>query len=591
MSDEQRAGLALVLMVVILMLWSHFYKPAVPQKPPESNPPAATAVAPLAKNAPAPPVKENTKSAAGKKKAESAAAKAAAIPIKQESAEKSIVVESPLYRVELSNRGGIVRSWKLNKYLNNENPPKPLDLVNSAAALQLKAWPLSVHLEDSKLEAEANSGLYVVKAAKLVVTPAGTKPPAESLSNLHAPANVEFEWSDGHLQVEKELKFAENYQVELHVSATLDGQPLPVGIAWRGGFGDQSVRNAAALTQVFYNENGGIKTLSYKKLGVKDHPEIPAQVSGYFDAAGIEDQFFAAAFLEDRPGITLWDWTQQHSITEEGKTTQQPVAEMAVGAQTPGPWDTRLYVGPKDLTELGKLNPPLTGAVNYGFFSFLSKGLLWALNWSYKYVPNYGWDIVLLTIVINMALFPLKAKGWRSMKQMQKVMPKQKAIQEKYKKYSMRDPRRRQMQEEMGALYKEHGVNPLGGCLPQLVQLPIWWALWRTLDSSIEMRHAPWLGWIHDLSAPDPYYILPILMAITMYYMTKMTPQTVTDPAQQKMMTLMPLAFALFFFWYSSGLVLYIFTSNLVNVAQQWYLNRADPLPSRSPYKNKAAKA
>ncbi|HEU5410806.1 MAG TPA: membrane protein insertase YidC, partial [Candidatus Acidoferrales bacterium] len=137
----------------------------------------------------------------------------------------------------------------------------------------------------------------------------------------------------------------------------------------------------------------------------------------------------------------------------------------------------------------------------------------------------------------------------------------------------------------------EHGVNPLGGCLPQLVQLPIWWALWRTLDSSIEMRHAPWLGWIHDLSAPDPYYILPILMAITMYYMTKMTPQTVTDPAQQKMMTLMPLAFALFFFWYSSGLVLYIFTSNLVNVAQQWYLNRADPLPSRSPYKNKAAKA
>lgn len=494
----------------------------------------------------------------------------------QASAEKHIVVDSPLFRVELSNHGGVVRSWKLNKYLNNENPPKPLDLVNAAAAQQLNGWPLSIRLEDSKLENEANHALYNVTS---------------SSNELHAPADVDFEWSDGHLHVLKQLKFTTGYEMQVSVSAELDGQPLPVGIAWRGGFGDQSVRNAGALTEVFYSENGSIQVLTYKKLGVKEHPEIPAQVSGYFDAAGIEDQFFAAAFLQDRPGITLWDWTQQRSITEEGKTTQLPVAEMAAGPQTPGPWKTRLYVGPKDLSELRKLNPPLTGTVQYGWFSSLSKGLLWILKWSYKYVPNYGWDIVLLTIVINMLLFPLKAKSWRSMKQMQKVMPKQKAIQEKYKKYSMRDPRRRQMQEEMGALYKEHGVNPLGGCLPQLVQLPIWWALWRTLDFSIEMRHAPWLGWIHDLSAPDPYYILPILMAVAMYYTTKMTPQTVTDPAQQKMMTLMPLAFALFFFWYSSGLVLYIFTSSLVGVAQQWYLNRADPLPSRSPYKNKPAKA
>jgi len=588
-SDEQRAGLALVLMVVILMLWSHFYKPIEPPHPKESNPPVATAPSQPARIAPS--GNETAKSGAGKENAESGEAKPAAIPVKQASAEQRITIESPLYRVELSNHGGVVRSWKLNKYLNNDNPPKPLDLVNAAAAQQLNGWPLSIHLEDSKLEAEANSALYTVKTAKLAVTSGTATPPTETFSDLHAPASVDFEWSDGHLQVDKQLNFTENYQLELRVSATLDGQPLAVGIAWRGGFGDQSVRNAGALTEVFYNENGSIQVLTYKKLGVKEHPEIPAQVSGYFDAAGIEDQFFTAAFLEDRPGITLWDWTQQHSITEEGKTTQLPVAEMAAGPQTPGPWSTRLYVGPKDLSELGKLNPPLTGTVQYGWFSFLSKGLLWTLKWSYKYVPNYGWDIVLLTIVINMLLFPLKAKSWRSMKQMQKVMPKQKAIQEKYKKYSMRDPRRRQMQEEMGALYKEHGVNPLGGCLPQLVQLPIWWALWRTLDFSIEMRHAPWLGWIHDLSAPDPYYILPILMAVAMYYTTKMTPQTVTDPAQQKMMTLMPLAFALFFFWYSSGLVLYIFTSSIVGVAQQWYLNRFDPPPSRSPFKNKPAKA
>ncbi len=176
------------------------------------------------------------------------------------------------------------------------------------------------------------------------------------------------------------------------------------------------------------------------------------------------------------------------------------------------------------------------------------------------------------------------------MKRMQKAMPRIKAIQEKYKKYSMRDPRRKGMQEEMSAIYKEEGANPVGGCLPQLIQFPIWWALYRMLEYSIELRHAPWFGWIHDLSARDPYYILPILMTVAMYYMTKMTPQTVTDPAQQKMMALMPLAFGVFLFMYSSGLVLYIFTSSVVGIAQQLYLNRNDPLPTNSKFKNKPLK-
>lgn len=565
MSDEQRAGLALVLMVVVLMLWSHFYKPVVPKKAPETNPPAANiapqkTVAPV-QTAPARIAPETARSVA---------------PAQGAASEQIVTVDSPLYRVELSNRGAVVHSWKLDKYRNNDNPPKPLELVNAAAAQQLNAWPLSIRLNDPKLDTEANSGLYAVKS---------------SSAELHAPCEVDFEWSDGHLQVEKELKFNTGYQVELHVSANLDGKPLPVSIAWRGGFGDESVPNAAALTQVFYSENSKIQVLTYKKLGLKTQPEQPAQVMGYMDAAGIEDTFFTAAFLSSRPDITLWDWTQQQNVTADGKTSQVPISEMATGPQTAGPWNVELYVGPKELSELGKLQPNLSQLVQFGYMTFIAKGLLEILKWMYKYVPNYGWDIVLLTIVINMALFPLKAKGWRSMKKMQHVMPKQKAIQEKYKKYSMRDPRRRQMQEEISALYKEHGVNPLGGCLPQLIQFPIWWALYRMLEYSIELRHAPWIGWIHDLSARDPYYILPILMTIAMYYMTKMTPQTVTDPAQQKMMTFMPLAFGLFFFMYSSGLVLYIFTSSLVGLVQQLYLNRADPLPSRSPFKNKPVKA
>lgn len=577
MSDEQRAGLALLLMVVVLMLWSRLYKPAVPPKPPETKPPVAAVQSqqPVSASAAAslPEPKEQSARAHTKKHP---APTQPALPVKEASSEQTITVEGPLYRVELSNRGGVVHSWKLAKYKDNETPPKPLELVNAAASRQLRAWPLSIRLADPKLEAEANDGLYALKSQS---------------TDLHAPADIDFEWSDGHLDVVKQFKFTAGYEMDLSVSATLDGQPLPVGIAWRGGFGDQSVPNAAALTQVFCSQDGKIEALSYKKLGVKGQPTQPTQISGNIDAAGIEDTFFTAAFLPGQPGIAVWDWSQKQDVTSEGKTSQAPVAEMAAGSQRAGPWRVRLYVGPKELSELSKLQPNLTDLVQFGYMSFIAKPLLKILKWSYKYVPNYGWDIVLLTLAINMALFPFKAKSWRSMKKMQDVAPKQKAIQAKYKKYPMRDPRRRQMQEEIGALYKEHGVNPLGSCLPQLIQFPIWWALYRMLEFSIELRHAPWIWWIHDLSARDPYYILPILMTVAMYYMTKMTPQTMTDPAQQKMMTLMPLAFGLFLFLYSSGLVLYIFTSSLVGIVQQWYLNRADPLPSRSPFKNKPAKA
>ncbi len=141
----------------------------------------------------------------------------------------------------------------------------------------------------------------------------------------------------------------------MNVSATLDGKPLSAGVAWRGGFGDQSVSSAASLVEVFYSESGKIEYFNYKKLGIKDHQDQPAQVNGFMEAAGIEDTFFTAAFLPNQPGMTLWDWTQQQNVTEDGKTTQRPVAEMAAGPQTPGSWSTRLYVGPKHLTELGKI--------------------------------------------------------------------------------------------------------------------------------------------------------------------------------------------------------------------------------------------
>jgi YidC/Oxa1 family membrane protein insertase len=215
--------------------------------------------------------------------------------------------------------------------------------------------------------------------------------------------------------------------------------------------------------------------------------------------------------------------------------------------------------------------------VQFGWLGFIAEPLFYFLRWIYGYVPNYGWAIILMTIVINMALFPLKVKSWRSMQKMQTVMPEIKQIQDRFKKYSMRDPRRQEMNTEVMAVYKREGINPMGSCLPMLLQMPIWIALFSMLGAAIELRHAPWLGWVRDLSTHDPYYILPILMTVTMYISQKMTPATSADPAQQKMMQMMPLIFGFMFMRTSSGLTLYILSSNIVAMGQQWYLNRNTP--------------
>ena len=564
MGDQIRAVVFVVVALVILFAWGHFYKPVAPPPPAQTTSQPATSQPP-----------ENTSASAGKATHVSDAV-AAASPVKTETAnEKLIAIESPVYVVEFSNRGGVVRSWRLKKYSDDQKPPHLLDLVNSAAAQQL-GWPFSLVLSDAQLEAKANSALYEV-------TP--------DQPNVSAPGEVTFHWSDGHLDVTKKLIFNLNYEMAAEVSVLLDGNPIPAALAWRGGFGDRAVYKAASLVTVYYKLNDKLELLQYKKLGVSGNQSQPALQNGPMEYLGIEDQFFTAAFLPDGTQLSLWHWTQDHGIVDDGKPASEPISEMAAGTTIAAPLRARLYVGPKDLKILEKTKPPLAELINFGWTGVIAKPLLWILQTIQTKVPNYGWCIVLLTLVINFAMFPLKMKSWRSMQKMQKVGPEIRQIQDRYKKYSMTDPRKKKMNEEVMAIYSREGINPMGSCLPMLFQMPIWWALWRVLNGAIELRHAPWIGWIHDLSAKDPYYILPIGMAIMMYLMTKMTPQTTTDPAQQKMMSLMPLMFGFFFFNLSSGLNLYMFTSNLVGIAQQVYLNRSEPLPSRSKFKKKALDA
>ncbi len=567
MSDQARAVIFVVVVMLITFAWLHYFQPPAPppQKPSQNVSQTTTGAGtaqPTAAQATIAPAVAPVK-----------------IPVAQAAAEKIITVESPLYHIEITNRGAVVRSWTLKKYFDDQNPPRPLDLVNSAAAQEL-GWPFSLALSDAQLEASANSGLYQV-----------TTTPAANSNTFDAPATITLHWSDGHLDVTKKLSFTPGYEMSGEVSALLDGKPLTCGISWRGGFGDKSVYKAPQLASVFYNLGGSLTVLQYKKLGTPGNQIQPFQQPGAMQFAGVEDQFFSAAFIPNGADLYLSHWTQWHHYTANNQQTSDPVAEMAVGSAAPGPVKFRAFIGPKDLALLGKVQPSLEGLVQFGWTGVIAKPMLFVLQWLHRYIPNYGWAIVVFTLGLTMILLPIRVWTFHSMRRMQVVAPEMKMIQDRYKKYSMTDPRRQKMNDEIMALYAKHGLSPwsqVSGCLPTLLQIPFLWAFYRMLAGAIELRHAPWIFWIHDLSARDPYFILPIAMAATMYFSTKMMPTPATvDPSQQRMLALMPLMMGVFFFSLSSGLNLYYFTSNLVSVGQQLYLNRTQPAPTRSKFKNK----
>ena len=572
LTHELRIVVASLLSLVVILAWAKFFGPKPPTVPPLGNRPVQTAPAIPGTNNPSSASSASTGTAASRGTTTKASGVAeTAIPTKVDTQERTIVVENDLYRVEFSNRGAVVKSWQLKKYTDDSKPPRILDLVHPDAAQQTGGWPFAVALNDKQQESAANSGLYQIS------TPAST---------LHAPADVQFSWSDGHLEVTKHFRFDHTYVVRVETSVKFNGAAVVAGISWLGGFGDLTVLNPSPIdtVSVFYSENGKLTNIMAKKLeGPEKWPNGVWQ--GGKDWTGIQDRYFTAAFLPPNgaaPGtLEARYWKIPRTVQVEGKDTDDPVPQIATGTSAQ-PAAMRIYVGPKDYDELKKINPPLNALVNFGWFEFIADPLFHALKWLHKYIPNWGWAIVVLTLIINMLLFPLKYSGYKTSLKMQRVAPEIKQIQEKYKKYSMRDPRKQEMNKEVMAVYSREGINPVGGCIPQLLQMPIWFGLYRALQGTIEMRHAPWFGWIKDLSAKDPYFVLPILMGLSMYLASKMTPMTATDPQQQAMMKFMPIGMAAMFVVipYPSGLAVYILTSGLVGVAQQWWLNRRHPLPA-----------
>jgi YidC/Oxa1 family membrane protein insertase len=362
---------------------------------------------------------------------------------------------------------------------------------------------------------------------------------------------------------------------------------VPALPAWPAGFGDQATPAFFAASLIDYQYNKNIERVPIKKISGG------GTVNGPFHWAGPTDQYFAAVFIPNDP-VTASMVTLRNSMSvakDAQKADSKEVVNVdVIGAAVGnlhGATALRVFVGPKELEVLEKIPVPgvsgadndLNGLVDFGWWGIIAKPLFVWLKWTHNHIfanwnSGWGWAIILQTLIISAVLLPLRITQMKSMLKMQRVAPQIKSIQEKYKKYSLRDPRKAPMNEEISALYKKEGVNPAGGCLPMLIQFPFLIAYYRMLGTALDLRHAHWL-WIHDLSAADPFYVLPILMVISSLLVQRMTPQAGMDPAQQKMMNvMMPLMMGFIFFRFAAGLNLYYAVVNVIGIAQQAVMNR-----------------
>lgn len=554
LSPEKRLLLAFALSIAGLWGWTTYMRwkyPAPPEAPAEEAPaPAAPAAA---KAKPAAPVAAPLPAAAG---------------VKQGTEEQLITIDTADARIVLSSRGAVVKSWTLKHY--HDAAGKPLELVQGEATGL--GYPLALALADRAAEEKLNGALFR---------------PSSALTFYTAPADIVFEWSDGHLAARKRFRFQAGTLCEIESSVSRDGWPLEHALAWRGGFGEHAGKpeTRGAAGRVFVRTPSELKQQPAEQAGretgwIWKRPS-PFPYRGAAGYAGLDDQYFAAVFLPEQPELVVTASTRDWKAP--GAKDAFPIGELAVSA--PGGNHFRLFVGPKAIDALEAVPAPAfaggaapelaSDLVSFGWFSWVAKPMFWAMQWLYRHVVrNYGWVIVLLTLLINALLYPLKLTSMESASKMQKVAPQAKAIQARYQHLKLNDPRREQMNKETMALYQQHGINPLGGCLPLLLQFPFFIGFYNVLAVAIELRQAPWILWIKDLSQKDPYYILPVLMTATMYISTKMTTTTATDPMQQRMMQVFMLVFGYTFLFFSSGLVLYWLVSSGVGIGQQWWINK-----------------
>ena len=550
---ERRVLLAFLLSFFVFLLFVRFFGPeSAPPVPPVEET-AAVSAAP-APTAPAPPVAtpETIPSAAPAQAREA-------------EREQTITVETSVYVAEFSNRGARLLGLRLLDHTDSvgaplEALPQGDDLVNSVR-------PLDVVLPGDPAPARLATALHEVAVDGRV----RTGPVRLELRDGES-RELEFRWAstDG-LEVLKTVRVqGGDYRMGVSVSAIRGGAEQLKEILFGPGIeNESSVGRYQGAEQGVIESGGESRLFSFAEAAGGEAASLSAQ------AVGVSSHYFAGLLVAE-PGQRYearlaaleipWD---SFEIVPEGATGSRDLVVAHLGSA--GASEFTLFAGPKQvelLTELG------VDIVEYGaWLRFLVVPIRQGLLWAFDLLGNYGWAIVLVTILISLLLAPLKHYSYVSIRRMQKISPQVKRIQGKYKGLKPTDPKRSEMNQEMVALYREHNVSPIGGCLPMLLMIPFFFAFYRLLVVSVELRHAPFVFWVQDLSREDPYFILPLLMGASQLIMQKMT-ATQAEGIQAKIMMFMPVVFVLIMAWAPSGLVLYWFANNVISMGQQAVTSR-----------------
>jgi YidC/Oxa1 family membrane protein insertase len=552
--EERRLLLAVALSLVVLTAYSLLFSPPAPPAKSGAVPSPAIATSPgppaPTASAAASPTPASPAAGAPAEAAVPGAQATTAVPPVSDTRERRVEVTAADYAVAFTNKGARLVSWTLGRYLDTRGRPEEMVPAQSTALR-----PLDVATGDPAVDARLREVLFLPSAESIAVTEG-------------APQALRFSFTDGTLEAEKTISFQSRGLAAVHVSVRHRGQALPVRLLWGPGIGnataeEREVRGYTEPNAVALLAGDGVRQLTAAKL-----PQNGESL-GSVRWVGIESHYFAALLVAPAGASAA----EVRPLTLPAHGEEKPVTAAVAEIDASSPEPVQLFVGAKDRQTMARLGHELERVVQVGdWIGPIVVALMGALRWVNSHVGNWGWSIVLLTVLINLAMAPFRHYSIVNGLKMAKISPEMKVIQERYRKVPLMDPRRQQMQEEIGALYAKHGMSMSSqmtvGCLPILLTMPFLFAFYRVLSVLIDLRGAPFL-WIADLAQKDPLFITPVLMGVSMFVMQKMTPSAM-DPAQQRIMMLMPLMLAGMFLWAPAGLNLYWLTSNLWSILQQW---------------------
>jgi YidC/Oxa1 family membrane protein insertase len=545
---ERRFIIAALLAFLVLYGWQALFVRPVPRP----TPGASTAQSTQGGGTSAP---ERGTSAAGATVAERPVPPTTAASIVGEPVERDIRVETRDVIAVFTNRGARLKSWRLKHYLNANKEPLELVAGELAGAQPL---PFSLRVPDRAMTATLNDALYAATAL------------GGGAAAASAPTQLTFEYkNDAGLRAVKEFRLEpSSYLVSFHAIVTDGDRAVAPALVWGPGLADATAAASRwdVKPEALFSSAGKVQRIVAANV-VKQ----PTYEQG-FEYAGVDDTYFMTIAL--RPGTSKLTYEPVSIPPVAG--SKDPARALMSYAIEPAKRDEaiKFYVGPKSLEAVSAIDPDLVRAINFGIWSFIVVPLLKTLNWINGMVGNYGWSIIILTVILNVLQLPLQHKQVVSMRKMQELQPQVKAIQDRYSKIKATDPAKQKMNQEMMALYRERGVNPASGCVPMLLMFPLVFAFYGLLTAAIELRGAPFIGWVHDLSQPDPYYVTPLLMGVTMLWQQLITPAAGMDPTQQKIMLIMPVMMTFLFLNYPSGVALYWLMANVWRIGQQYLTNQ-----------------